>query len=56
MVASSAFTKFRGLRGTPGTPPGSAPVLGFAGFTFYLVLSASSAVSGYCSVRLFLVC
>ena len=25
MVASSTFTKFRGFRGTPGTPPGSAP-------------------------------
>ena len=26
MVASGTFTEFRGFRGTPGTPPGSAPV------------------------------
>ena len=27
MVASSTFTNFGGFRGTPGTPPGSAPEL-----------------------------
>ena len=34
MVASCTFTKIRGLRGTPGPPPGSAPVKLYEGIQY----------------------